>query len=68
MVLAKTDLDVLIMIEETCPISNATLASELGMSPSGILEHEIKLEQNIVIQQYTARINPTALQQKMLTF
>jgi Lrp/AsnC family leucine-responsive transcriptional regulator len=38
------------------------------MAPSGILERVKKLEQKNVIFQYTSRINPDALQQKMLAF
>jgi len=55
-------------MQENARISNADMARELGMAPSGILERVKKLEQKGVIQQYTTRINPAALQQKMLAF
>jgi Lrp/AsnC family leucine-responsive transcriptional regulator len=67
-ILDKTDLHILRLMQENARISNADLARELGMAPSGILERVKKLEQKNVIQQYTTRINPVALQQKMLAF
>ncbi|HEY8928708.1 MAG TPA: Lrp/AsnC family transcriptional regulator [Mucilaginibacter sp.] len=67
-VLDKTDLQILRLMQDNARISNADLARELGMAPSGILERVKKLEQKNVIMQYTTRINPNALQQKMLAF
>ncbi|CAN5426041.1 transcriptional regulator DadR [soil metagenome] len=67
-ILDKTDLHILRLMQENARISNADMARELGMAPSGILERVKKLEQKNVIQQYTARINPVALQQKLLAF
>jgi Lrp/AsnC family leucine-responsive transcriptional regulator len=59
-ILDKTDLHILRLMQENARISNADLARELGMAPSGILERVKKLEQKNVIRQYTARINPEA--------
>ncbi len=67
-ILDKTDLHILRLMQDNARISNADLARELGMAPSGVLERVKKLEQKGVIQQYTTRINPVALQQKMLAF
>jgi Lrp/AsnC family leucine-responsive transcriptional regulator len=67
-VLDKTDLYILRLMQENARISNADLARELSMAPSGVLERVKKLEQKNVIQQYTTRINPLALQQKLLAF
>ena len=67
-ILDKTDLHILNLMQDNARISNADLASELGMAPSGVLERVKKLEQKNVILQYTTRINPGALQQKMLAF
>jgi Lrp/AsnC family leucine-responsive transcriptional regulator len=67
-ILDKIDLHILRLMQENARISNADLARELGMAPSGILERVKKLEQKKVIQQYTTRINPVALQQKLLAF
>ncbi|MBS1523404.1 MAG: Lrp/AsnC family transcriptional regulator [Bacteroidetes bacterium] len=68
LVLDKVDLNILRLMQENARISNADMARELGMAPSGVLERVKKLEQKGVIQQYTTRINPAALQQKMLAF
>jgi Lrp/AsnC family leucine-responsive transcriptional regulator len=38
------------------------------MAPSGVLERVKKLEHKNVILQYTARLNPAPLQQKLLAF
>ncbi len=66
--LDKTDLHILRLMQDNARVSNADMARELGMAPSGVLERVKKLEQKGVIQQYTTRINPVALQQKMLAF
>lgn len=55
-------------MQENARISNADLARELEMAPSAVLERVKKLEQKNVIIQYTTRINPAALQQKLLAF
>jgi Lrp/AsnC family leucine-responsive transcriptional regulator len=68
LVLDKTDLHILRLMQDNARISNADIARELGMAPSGVLERVKKLEQKGVIQQYTVRINPDALRQKMLAF
>ena len=68
LILDKVDLNILRLMQQNARISNADMARELGMAPSGVLERVKKLEQKGVIQQYTARINPSALQQKMLAF
>src|SRR5437588_6972676 len=68
LVLDKTDLHILRLMQENARMSNADLARELGMAPSGVLERVKKLEQKGVIIQYTTRLNPNALQQKLLAF
>ena len=55
-------------MQENARISNADMARELNMAPSGVLERVKKLEQKNVILQYTARLNPAPLQQKLLAF
>jgi Lrp/AsnC family leucine-responsive transcriptional regulator len=67
-ILDKTDLQILRLMQDNARISNADLARELGMAPSGVLERVKKLEQKGVILQSTIRINPDALHQKMLAF
>ena len=68
LVLDKTDLHILRLMQDNARISNADMARELGMAPSGVLERVKKLEQKGVIQQYTACIDPAALNQKLLAF
>lgn len=67
-VLDKTDLSILRLMQGNARITNADLARELEMAPSAVLERVKKLEQKQVILQYTTRINPSALQQKLLAF
>src|ERR1700712_3852439 len=68
LILDKIDLNILRLMQDNARISNADMARELGMAPSGVLERVKKLEQKGVILQYTTRINAAALQQKMLAF
>ena len=67
-VLDNTDLQILKLMQANARISNADLARELNMAPSAVLERVKKLEQKKVITQYTACINPSSLQQKLLAF
>lgn len=67
-ILDKVDYGILKLMQENARISNADIARELGMAPSAVLERVKKLEQKKVIVQYTARINPAALQQNLLAF
>lgn len=67
-ILDKVDLNILSLMQENARISNADIARELEMAPSAVLERVKKLEQKKVILQYTTRINPVLLQQKLLAF
>ncbi|MBC7887960.1 MAG: Lrp/AsnC family transcriptional regulator [Ferruginibacter sp.] len=67
-ILDKVDLGILRLMQENARITNADLARELNMAPSGVLERVKKLEQKNVILQYTARLNPVPLNQKLLAF
>ncbi len=62
------DLQIIRIMQDNARTNNADIARELGMAPSAILERVKKLEQKEVILQYNARINPAALDQKMLSF
>lgn len=62
------DLQIIRIMQDNARTNNADIARELGMAPSAILERVKKLEQKDVILQYNARINPIALDQKMLSF
>ncbi|QRR00974.1 Lrp/AsnC family transcriptional regulator [Dyadobacter sandarakinus] len=66
--LDKTDLAILRLMQANARITNADLARELDMAPSAVLERVKKLEQRDVILQYTARLNPAAVNQKLLAF
>jgi Lrp/AsnC family leucine-responsive transcriptional regulator len=67
-ILDKVDLSILRLMQENARISNADLARELNMVPSGVLERVKKLEQKNVILQYTTRLNPAPLNQKLVAF
>ncbi|KAA9035953.1 Lrp/AsnC family transcriptional regulator [Ginsengibacter hankyongi] len=67
-ILDKIDLSILRLMQENARITNADMARELNMAPSGVLERVKKLEQKNVILQYTTRINPAPLRQKLLAF
>jgi Lrp/AsnC family transcriptional regulator, leucine-responsive regulatory protein len=66
--LDNTDLQILERMQDNARISNADLARELNMAPSAVLERVKKLEQKNVIMRYSARINPAAVQQKLVAF
>jgi len=67
-VLDKVDLGILRLMQGNARISNADMARELEMAPSAVLERVKKLEQKNIILQYTTRISPAAVQQKLLAF
>lgn len=66
--LDEIDFKILRMMQNNAKINNSELAREVGMAPSAVLERVKKLEQKEVILEYNARINPKALDQKMLSF
>jgi Lrp/AsnC family leucine-responsive transcriptional regulator len=66
--LDKIDLDILRLMQTNARITNVDIARKLNMAPSAVLERVKKLEQKKVILQYTARLNPSPLRQKLLAF
>jgi Lrp/AsnC family leucine-responsive transcriptional regulator len=68
MTLDKIDLAILRLMQENSRITNIHMAKELEMAPSAVLERVKKLEQKNVITQYTARIDPVAVDLKLLAF
>ncbi|TDS12408.1 Lrp/AsnC family transcriptional regulator [Sphingobacterium paludis] len=66
--LDQIDYQILRIMQDNARTNNADIARELGMAPSAILERVKKLEQKDIILQYNAKINPDALDQKMLSF
>lgn len=66
--LDQVDYQIMHLMQENARINNADIARELGMAPSAILERVKKLENKQIIVQYTAKINPAAVDQKLLSF
>lgn len=66
--LDRVDLEILDHLQKNSRMTNADLARELGMAPSGVLERVRKLDQKGVLIQYTARVNPKAVNQNLLAF
>lgn len=67
-ILDNTDLKILAHLQPDACIANAELAKKVGMAPSAVLERVKKLEQKGVIEAYSTRINPEALELKLLAF
>lgn len=66
--LDQVDREILGLLQRNARISNADIARELSMAPSAVLERVKKLEQKNTILQYTARLNPSALNQNLLAY
>jgi Lrp/AsnC family leucine-responsive transcriptional regulator len=66
--LDEIDLKILRMMQNNARINNSELAKELGMAPSAVLERVKKLELKEAIIAYNTRVNPKAINQKMLSF
>jgi Lrp/AsnC family transcriptional regulator, leucine-responsive regulatory protein len=66
--LDTVDLQILNIMQSNARISNVDLARQLDMAPSAVLERVKKLEQKEVIKGYSTRIDPAAVQQKLLAF
>ncbi len=66
--LDSTDIQILNILQTNGKITNAELARQIGMAPSGVLERVKKLEQKGVIQGYEVRLNPKSLGISLSTF
>lgn len=64
----STDIQILNILQANGKITNAELARQIGMAPSGVLERVKKLEQKGIIQGYEVRLNPKALGISLSTF
>ena len=62
------DFKILTYLQPDARLQNAELARKVGMAPSAVLERVKKLEQKGVIKAYTTRIEPAALNLKLLAF
>jgi Lrp/AsnC family leucine-responsive transcriptional regulator len=66
--LDATDIQILNILQTDGKITNAELARQVGMAPSGVLERVKKLESRGVILGFSVRLNPRALGLTLSTF
>ena len=66
--LDTTDLTILSSLQPDARLQNTELAKKTGMAPSAVLERVKKLEKKGIIKAYTTRIDPAALNLKLLAF
>ena len=66
--LDKIDLIILSALQTNARLQNTELAKKCGLAPSAVLERVKKLEQKEIIKNYTTRIEPAALNLKLLAF
>jgi Lrp/AsnC family leucine-responsive transcriptional regulator len=62
------DLKILKILQEDARTPNAEIARAVDMAPSAILERIRKLEERGVIQGYAARLDPIAVERRLLAF
>jgi Lrp/AsnC family leucine-responsive transcriptional regulator len=62
------DLKILALLQQDACLQNTSLAKKIGMAPSAVLERVKKLEQKGIIKNYVTRIDPVALNLKLLAF
>ncbi len=62
------DAKILTIVQNDARISNAEIARQVGMAPSAIFERIRKLEAQGVIRGYETRLNPNALDLRLLAF
>lgn len=55
------DRQIMAILQENARTSNAEIARRVGMAPSAVLERVRKLEERGIIEGYTARLSPRAL-------
>lgn len=63
-----TDRAILAILQENARTSNAEIARQVGLAPSAIFQRIRKLEESGVIQGYTAKLNPRALEVGLVAF
>lgn len=64
----ETDRSILALLQQDARMANAEIARRVGLAPSAIFQRIRKLEENGVIQGYTARVNPRALGYGLVAF
>ena len=64
----EIDWQILSILQENSRTSNAEIARQVGMAPSGIFDRVRKLEERGIISEYSARLNPKAVGLGLLAF
>ncbi|HEX7051695.1 MAG TPA: Lrp/AsnC family transcriptional regulator [Longimicrobiales bacterium] len=64
----EIDRNILAILQDNARTSNAEVARRVGMAPSAVFERIRKLEERGVIEEYAARLEPRALDRKLLAF
>jgi len=62
------DIKILSLLQKNARISNAEIARQLKMAPSGILERIRKLRERGIIQGYVTRLNPKTINMDLLAY
>ena len=63
-----TDRAILRILQESARTSNAEIARRVGLAPSAIFQRIRKLEEQGLIEGYTARLNPRSLGYGLVAF
>ena len=66
--LDKIDLKILKILQENSKITNLDLSKKIGLSPAPTLERVKKLEQQMVIESYHAKVSPNSIGLNVKTF
>jgi len=64
----ETDRRILSMLQHNARVTNAEIARQVAMAPSAVLERVRKLEDRGFVREYTARLEPEALDLGLLAF
>ena len=62
------DVKILSLLQKNARISNAEIARQLNMAPSGILERIRKLKERGIIEGYITHLNPKVLNMDLLAY
>ena len=63
-----TDAEILSILQDNCRTSNAEIARQIGLAPSGVFDRIRKLEEKGIIRGYRAEIDPKALELGQLAY
>ncbi len=64
----NTDREILALLQEDARMTNADIARHLKMAPSAVLERVRKLKKDGVVREFTARLDPRAVEFGLLAF